>query len=390
MWPGVWPKVSVPYRDFFEHHTPWLYFLIQPFIRFYATDTNPNDAIAFIFFARRMAMVLAGVGIALTFMIGRRWRGESVAWISAALLSTVIVFVRKTLEVRPDGLAMVLWLGALAALIRALEDRGPTRRSESALFGLSGFLLGGAIMSTQKFLVIMPAVSIAMIWYLCAGASGLRRRFFNLLWQFGGFSAAITVTLAYFWAHGAVRVFIEDNLMLNFEWNTWFPRYEFMFGRFSENPVLGTLGAIGIVREIPTTFRTLNFTADKLLFLATAGAIAGLFALPEPWPQYYLMFVPLLSLYAAALLIFIAKRIAGSDENPSRPGRKIAYALALGLVSSGAIALSSITVPISVPLAFGRISLVRDYRTLPRARCRTRDPAGRLQHSSVATDGSPV
>ncbi len=350
-------KGLVPYRDFFEHHTPWLYFLIQPFIRFYATDTNPNDAVAFIFFARRMAMVLAGVGIALTFMIGRRWRGESVAWISAALLSTVIVFVRKTLEVRPDGLAMVLWLGALAALIKALEDRAPTRRSESALFALSGFLLGGAIMSTQKFLVIMPAISIAMIWYLCAGASGLRRRSFNILWQFGGFSAAIGVTLAYFWAHGAVRVFIEDNLMLNLEWKTWFPRYEFMFGRFSENPVLATLGAIGILREIPTTFRTLNFTADKLLFLATAGAIAGLFTLPEPWPQYYLMFVPLLSLYAAALLTFIAKRIAGSDENPSRPGRKIAYALALGLVSSGAIALSSIAVPIWVPLAFAAFLL---------------------------------
>ena len=114
-------KGLVPYRDFFEHHTPWLYFLIQPFFRFYATDTNANDAVAFIFFARRMAMVLAGVAIALTFMIARRWRGESVAWISAALLSTVIVFVRKTLEVRPDGLAMVLWLGALAALIRALR-----------------------------------------------------------------------------------------------------------------------------------------------------------------------------------------------------------------------------------------------------------------------------
>ncbi len=80
------------------------------------------------------------------------------AWISAVLLSTVIVFVRKTLEVRPDGLAMVLWLGALAALIRAIEDSRAGRRSESALFALSGFLLGGAIMSTQKVLVIMPAV----------------------------------------------------------------------------------------------------------------------------------------------------------------------------------------------------------------------------------------
>src|SRR5580704_9612511 len=83
----------VPYRDFFEHHTPWLHFLIAPFFRFYAVAGDPDAAIAFIFFARRIAMVLAGVAIALTFLLARLWRGEIAGWMSAVLLSTAVVFV---------------------------------------------------------------------------------------------------------------------------------------------------------------------------------------------------------------------------------------------------------------------------------------------------------
>jgi hypothetical protein len=346
----------VPYRDFFEHHTPWLHFLIAPFFRFYAVACDPDAAIAFIFFARRIAMVLAGVAIALTFLLARLWRGEIAGWMSAVLLSTAVVFVHKTLEIRPDGLAMVLWLGALVAIVGALGDGQVSPRRNNALFALSGFMLGGAIMSTQKILVIMPSISLAMIWYLCAGTDRLNRRVAGVLCQFGGFCVALGATVAYFWAHGALRAFVEDNLILNLEWQSSFPRYFFVLQRFCENPVLMTLGAIGLVREIPATFRKLTFNADKLLMLATVGAMSGVYLLPEPWPQYYLTFVPLLCLYAAALLVFVAGKISGADRTASLPV-EIAYAIALGLLCCSAIALSPIQVPHSAPVAFGVLLL---------------------------------
>ena len=51
----------IPYRDFFEHHTPWLYFLLAPIFSLYRVDVDPNAAVAFIFLARRIMIFFAAI-----------------------------------------------------------------------------------------------------------------------------------------------------------------------------------------------------------------------------------------------------------------------------------------------------------------------------------------
>jgi hypothetical protein len=45
-------KGMLPYRDFFEHHTPWLHFFLAPFFVFFDVETNSTEAHAFLYFAR--------------------------------------------------------------------------------------------------------------------------------------------------------------------------------------------------------------------------------------------------------------------------------------------------------------------------------------------------
>jgi Dolichyl-phosphate-mannose-protein mannosyltransferase len=322
----------IPYRDFFEHHTPWLYFLLAPLFRFYRTDTDPNAAISFIFLARGIMMVIAGIALVMTFLLAHLWRGNRVAWLAVALLSTSVVFAHKTLEVRPDVPAMVLWVGCLAALVRATDEHPLRMRKQKWLFVLSGFLMGGAVMSAQKMLVMLPSFTLAMLWYLAAGKGTNRTRFFNCLFQLSGFCAPIIATSIFFWAHGALWPFIKYNLM-NIGWRTRFPAYYLAPQVIAQNPVLAALGILGILCEVPTTFHEPAFTADKLLLLNTVGAIGAVFVMPTPWTQNYLTSIPLLAIYSGALLAFLADKIFRSERGLKQVGLKVPAALALSLVA---------------------------------------------------------
>jgi hypothetical protein len=45
-------KGLLPYRDFFEHHTPWYYFALAPFFRWFAVEQSFESATRFLAFAR--------------------------------------------------------------------------------------------------------------------------------------------------------------------------------------------------------------------------------------------------------------------------------------------------------------------------------------------------
>jgi hypothetical protein len=343
----------IPYRDFFEHHTPWLYFLLAPIFRFYRVDVDPNAAVAFIFLARRIMILCAATALALTFVLGRLLRCERVAWLSTALLSTTVVFAHKTLEIRPDVPAMVLWLGCLVTLLKAIDARGITERKERCLFILSGFFIGGAVMTAQKILVVMPGLGLAMLWYLAAGEGRARKRLLNCVRQLIGFSVPIIGTLMFFWAHGAFWTFIKYNLM-NAAWKTRWPVYLLIRHVIAQNPILVVLGSLGLVRE---AFHRQRSPREALFFLITAGAITGVFALPTPWLQNYLIFLPLLALSAGDFLVFITDWIFTSDAAVNRLTGRLAITFAFGLVASGAVVLLSDPSSLWVHLTFGMFLL---------------------------------
>jgi 4-amino-4-deoxy-L-arabinose transferase-like glycosyltransferase len=83
------------YRDFFEHHPPLLYLFLAPLFAFF----DESEAL----FIARMSMVPFAVGIlAMTYLIAAKIRGRLAGVIACALLSTLVVFQQKSIEIRPD------------------------------------------------------------------------------------------------------------------------------------------------------------------------------------------------------------------------------------------------------------------------------------------------
>ncbi|MBV8774193.1 MAG: glycosyltransferase family 39 protein, partial [Deltaproteobacteria bacterium] len=341
-------KGMIPYRDFFEHHTPWLYFLLAPIFHFYRVDDDPNAAVAFIFVARRIMALFAAIVLVLTFALGRLWRGQRVAWLSTALLSTSVVYAWKTLEIRPDGPALMLWLGCLATILRAVDSPELTELERRSLFILSGLLLGGAVMTAQKMLIVMPGFGLTMLWYLVAGDGPSRKRLLNCLCQSAGFAVPIIATSLFFWAHGALWTFFK-HVFMNLGWKTHFPSYMFIRWVIAQNPVLILLGFFGLIRS---AFDGTNFSRDRLVFVNTAGAIGGVFTLPTPWLQNYLIFLPLLALYAGDFVLLATDRICAFAAASHRVGGRVSGAFVFALLASLALVLLSAPAPVMIHLLF--------------------------------------
>jgi hypothetical protein len=335
----------MPYRDFYQVHPPWLYFMLAPILRRYPVESDPNAALAAIYAARRFAMLCAGMSLAMTFVLARIWRGSRVAWISIALVSTAVPFARKTLEIRPDGPALVLWLGFLAILVKAIEDRSFAGWKQRGLFALSGLLLGGAIMTTQKLLLGAQGAAVAMLWYLLVGEGPARARLLNTLAQLAGFCVPIVLTAAFLWSHDALRTFVGFVFIQVFQWKHHQPVYSALRLAWSQNPILLTLGILAMAVETPRTFRTRTFNPDKLMLLTTCGAIVGLFEVPVPFLQYFLTFLPLIAIYAGSLLLRMVEA----------PGPAIPRA---GAVPTGVKRLAALGVLMAVALALARPYLV--------------------------------
>jgi Dolichyl-phosphate-mannose-protein mannosyltransferase len=339
---GLWP-----YRDYYEHHTPWLWLALAPFLALVNVDNDPDRAVMFILTARGAMWILGSVAIALTFRLAQVGAGTATGWLAAALLSVTLVFVEKTIEIRPDVPAVVCLLGSWAltagALRRARVDRGTGWR----LFA-GGVLLGGAVLFTQKALFSLPATAVVLLWWvLDRRETGTPRARASGVAVFGaGVIVPVAITLAVFAAHTGIAAFVEFNLQRNVRWVVRFSPLGSLQRIFAENGVLVCLSVVGWVRAA-RRLRAADALSrgDAALVLQTIALLVGAFAIPVPHLQYFLMLLPITAILAAQALQEGAEALAFRLHRLARP--------AIGRASAAILGLAAVTVPPMVGTAGG-------------------------------------
>jgi hypothetical protein len=158
-------------------------------------------------------------------------------------------------------------------------------------------------------------VAVATAWYLLDSRSHgtFKERLTNILLQFIGLSAPIVLVLGYFAVRGGLADFIHFNLLLNVSWQIQFSPVPYLQRLFEQNRFIVGASVIGVVAVSMNMFRREAFRrGDFILVLNGIGLFAGLFLIPVPHRQYYLMFLPLMALCAAAAIVdgvdFLAER----------------------------------------------------------------------------------
>src|SRR5689334_23811113 len=111
----------LPYHDFFEHHTPWYYYVLRPLFHWFTVDASLDGGTRFLVAGRCLSLALTVASLALVITVARWWtRGSQdheqdhklVGPLGALLLVSQPVFFQKSVELRPDVPALVLFLGA--------------------------------------------------------------------------------------------------------------------------------------------------------------------------------------------------------------------------------------------------------------------------------------
>jgi hypothetical protein len=278
----------VPYRDFHEHHTPWLYAMLGPLVARFATDTDPASGARLLFVCRVIMWIVASATVGLVYVVGALWRDRRTGILAAAFTATSALFLDITLEIRPDVPALFCCVGSVAALLQA--DRSPGR-SRALWLAAAGFTIGAAIMFTQKYVIALPVV---------VAASARTRQPAHVAIVLSAALLPIAATLAWFRAHDALAALVHHNLALNAALNRApFGPFGRLPGIMLRNPVLiaaGVAGAWIVWRARPRA------AADNLLLTMAAAATVMLVAMPLPFSQYYLPLVPWLALFQARVL----------------------------------------------------------------------------------------
>jgi hypothetical protein len=290
-----------PFSDFLEQHHPTLWYLFAPVV-------GAFGSVRALVFAGRLFDLACLLAVLATFvrMFRRLYPGALVRW-PLLLLATSFMFVRNTLEVRPDPLMNALLYGALLCWVSFLQD---LRRARALLAGL---LFGLAIAVLQKALVILALVGAASLLLALRHRSD-RARSLRLVEGAAllGIGAAVPVALLF--AFMAERGIWQDFWFWNYRFNRFFYLQAVLPKHFSvlvtlglsvaEAPALwfvGVAGAAMCARERWRARAARDGRDDGLLglLLVGAGYVPFLVLNRFPLEQYFIVLLPLLALFSA-------------------------------------------------------------------------------------------
>lgn len=301
-------KGMLPYKDFFEHHTPWYYYLLAPFFRWFAVDQSFDGARRFLLFARGSSLVLDAISVILVALLGGLGTGANrrrVGLLAGLLLAAAPVFIEKTLEIRPDVLALPFFIGALGLLSRGLLEPEEAARRRLRWFVGGGLSLGAAIMCTQKMLFVLPGALTALgLWTLAGPPRRKWQRALAVMAMLGGVALPCLLTWTAFAAKGGGWAFLHNNFLMNVKWRLRSGRH---VGEVLETawPV-AALALLGIAVALHRFRREPRRHHGELLLIGTLGGLlAGIAVMPVPFLQYYLMPLAVTCVLAAEGLHFL-------------------------------------------------------------------------------------
>jgi hypothetical protein len=281
---------EVPYRDFFEVHLPLVYQVLAPL--FWVLGDSPLTLVAL-----RVGMLVPLAGTCVAAASLNRRQGLLAMLLAPAWLLATAPFVTLATEIRPDPLALALFLGALALLA--------SRPASSARAFGAGALLVAAVWGSQKVLFHggLLGLVLALDMLVRRGrepALVVAPRFFLL-----GVAAVLALLAAYLTATGSwaawwhwcfVWASEHQRHYPGFSWRVYFDPV------WKEQPWLFTLAGLGLAATLRSWWSVgrLKWSDPELLLLVALPATFGSYALQQaPFPYSLLPFLAVISLLAA-------------------------------------------------------------------------------------------
>ncbi len=309
---------QVPYRDFFEHHGPALYWMAQP--AFWIAGPTLDT----LWLLRGVMWLCSTVTAFVVWRVGVRLKLGGVSWLVTLLLVISSVFFAKGIEFRPDVPATLLLTvalfcllpihGATDAAVAGVDELAVERKSRGRAVVrrvILALAVGGATLFTQKAIVPIAALAVAAtwarwrqtgrlmipatVWALAAGVGIL----WSVVWlgfsMIGAGGALFDSTVAQLirWSvRSATWEHLRPTLVADFlVWGfSLFALIQAFRGRLSPPD--------GCIADASGTTGPCTATVREFVVMAATLCGLSLVVVKATFPQYYLLWFPVLSLSA--------------------------------------------------------------------------------------------
>ena len=309
---------DIVYRDFWEHHGPF-YSLMNGSI-IYLSNAEPSLRILFL---SRLLSACALFGVmAVIWHIARQLSFTRLgAFLTVAIFSSLDIIQTRGVEMRPDPIQSLFWIGGLYLLFKNLSN-GNLKRPilAGALFSLA--ILSNAKSGIGPFFVVV--FYLAGPWLCDLKGADIWRDLKGMI--IGGSLTTIPFVI-YFWANDALTDFLYYafywNVELAFHWTTN-PEFQKAASPMTEISLatkhfrnllrdqlpLFILFACGAGLFLWQLFKESDPLAKQrywLLAITTAGTTLGW--LLDLYTQFFLIFLPLWSILVSYGLITITNQL---------------------------------------------------------------------------------
>ncbi|MGR9085629.1 MAG: ArnT family glycosyltransferase [Gammaproteobacteria bacterium] len=277
------------YVDFFQHHHPFLYYLLAPLFFAFGESTT-------VVLAARLIILLFAVGLFLvTYRIAALLFGKQTACVSVLLLFATTLFADKVVEVRPDVPQTFFGLVSIFLLFRYFAS------GHSHHLILSALALGIAFLFLQKILYLALCLHLLLTWRV------MKRQIKPLALPI--YTSVFLGTWAGYCLYLLLTNQFSQYFFLNFEFNlAKLEQHHFQSDELLKH---ATTRYNGIALSTLIFFPWTPKTQDQWQFALLAGSLLTIVALHRTqYAQYYLYVIPLLAILAARGWEHLAKRQA--------------------------------------------------------------------------------
>ncbi len=297
----VW-RGQVPYRDFFEHHGPALYYLVAPLLALRGPDLSA------LWLGRLMMWCFSLATLGLTGRLARRCGGERAGLLAMALLAWTTIFHAKAIEVRPDGPATLLIMLAVVPFTYATGG-GSWRR-----FLYVGLLVGLATLFTHKSVVPGAGIGLAacvarLLTRAPASESAGKTLARVIVPMAAGIALNWGIAALLFAMAGAARDFWYSTWYQLWLWPVRSGRWEHLRPTLAGDFTVWVAAAIEICAVLkgfraPETWKEQRGVAA----LIAAVCIVSLTVVKATYAQYYFLWMPFMAVLAAQQLVLPIER----------------------------------------------------------------------------------
>lgn len=299
---------GVPYRDFFEHHAPALYYLLLPLFEL----TGPQLSILW---AGRALMYCCSLAtLWLSGSLARRWAGDRAGLLAMAFLAWTTVFHSKGIELRPDVPAMLLLIVAVSRF-DFVTGGGTWRR----FLGV-GLLLGLAMLFTQKSIVPAAGIAAAACLARLVSRSPESESAVTVLARVivpiaAGIAVVWGMTSALFATAGAVNDFWRSTWYQLWIWPVRSNRWEHLRPTLAGELTVWVAAIVEICVVLRQWSKSETWQQQRgAAAIVASVCILSLGFVKATYPQYYLLWMPLLAALAASRIVAVCDRVAESHS----------------------------------------------------------------------------